>query len=45
MAAGPGFEPGQYDPESHVLPLHYPATLQCIKYNTIILLTRQGVII
>ncbi len=25
MAAGPGFEPGQTDPESAVLPLHHPA--------------------
>jgi hypothetical protein len=25
MAAGPGFEPGQHDPESWVLPLHNPA--------------------
>ena len=25
LAAGPGFEPGQHDPESWVLPLHNPA--------------------
>ncbi len=25
LAAGPGFEPGQTDPESAVLPLHHPA--------------------
>ncbi len=27
LAAGPGFEPGQHDPESCVLPLHNPATI------------------
>src|SRR6266508_4044924 len=27
VAAGPGFEPGQTDPKSVVLPLHNPASL------------------
>ena len=34
MAAGPGLEPGQHDPESCVLPLHNPATSLCINIIT-----------
>lgn len=36
MAAGAGLEPALYDPESHVLPLHYPAELYRIEYHNII---------
>ena len=33
MAAGPGFEPGQHDPESWVLPLHNPAMVYQLLCN------------
>lgn len=35
MAAGPGFEPGQHDPESWVLPLHNPAVINFISFAII----------
>ncbi len=33
LVAGPGFEPGQTDPESVVLPLHHPAMAQTLNYH------------